>query len=440
MRRNKIYQKDCFYTLLRYLVDYNIEYSYRKTEIRGEENIPEDGALIICPNHCNTLMDALVMLRAYKGSTVFGARADIFRRPLIAKIMYFLRILPMVRQRDGLRNVLKNQQTQEIIVETLENGVRFCLFPEGTHRTKHSLQALGKGALRIALEANTRFGSEKPVYIIPTGIEYGDYFRYRSTSLVNYGKPINVTEFIKNTDIENEAQQIDLLKKEVAAGISELITHIPAEDNYDSKWALVKMLRIADTSKGYGDFGTSLHKGMEENRQTVDAIEKACTAHPEQMQELLERVKKFDKERIRRKISIYSFKKKDCTKWNVAGKGLAALIGLPYFIFSALVSLPMWAAALKIRSSVKDKAFMNTVSFGVKLGLGTILSIIYAIAAFCLTPWWLALMLFALYVPSYAYFHDYIEGCRRWFSDMRLLRNKKMYKEFLDIVKTYRSI
>jgi len=100
----------------------------------------------------------------------------------------------------------------------------------------------------------------------------------------------------------------------------------------------------------------------------------------------------------------------------------------------------MWAAALKIRSSVKDKAFMNTVSFGVKLGLGTILSIIYAIAAFCLTPWWLALMLFALYVPSYAYFHDYIEGCRRWFSDMRLLRNKKMYKEFLDIVKTYRSI
>ena len=42
MRRNKIYQKDCFYTLLRYLVDYNIEYSYRKTEIRGEENIPED--------------------------------------------------------------------------------------------------------------------------------------------------------------------------------------------------------------------------------------------------------------------------------------------------------------------------------------------------------------------------------------------------------------
>ena len=118
------------YTFLRHYVDWAISGSYRKTEIHGEENIPQDGALIFAPNHCNTLMDALVMLNAYNGSTVFGARADIFNNKFIADIMYFLRILPMVRQRDGLRNVLKNKDTQETIVETLEHNVRFCMFPK----------------------------------------------------------------------------------------------------------------------------------------------------------------------------------------------------------------------------------------------------------------------------------------------------------------------
>jgi 1-acyl-sn-glycerol-3-phosphate acyltransferase len=74
-------------------------------------------------------MDALVILQAFKDESVFGARADIFNKPFIAKIMTFVRILPMVRQRDGLRNVLKNNETQEIIVDTLENKVRFCMYP-----------------------------------------------------------------------------------------------------------------------------------------------------------------------------------------------------------------------------------------------------------------------------------------------------------------------
>lgn len=192
--RNRIYEKDWRYDLLKPIVDWCIKYSYRKVEVRGKENIPADGPVIIAPNHCNTLMDALVILRANKDATVFGARADMFNNKIVAKLMFFVRILPMVRQRDGLRNVLKNLDTQDIIVETLENDVRFCIFPEGRHRPEKSLLPLGKGIFRAAIAADAKFGSEKPVYIIPTGIEYGDFFRYRSTSLVTFGSPINVTE------------------------------------------------------------------------------------------------------------------------------------------------------------------------------------------------------------------------------------------------------
>ena len=438
MSRKNIYDKDLGYTILKPIVDWNTKHSYRKIEVTGKENIPTAGAVIIAPNHCNTLMDALVILQAFKDENVFGARADIFNKPFIAKIMTFVRILPMVRQRDGLRNVLKNNETQEIIVDTLENKVRFCMYPEGRHRPAHSLQTLGKGTFRAALAANSKFGDKMPVYIVPTGIEYGDYFRYRSTCLITFGEAINVTEFVKGLNVENEVQMIEPLRKELASRMSKLITFIKDDEQLYNKWALTKML-AADKGLRYGDFGRSLHKGILANREIVAEIEKACENKPEEMENLLEKVAEFDKKRRKKGISIYSFRKKN-EALNAVGKAFAALIGLPYWIFSAIVSSPMWLTYNLLRSKTRDKAFHNTVGFGVKLALGTILLITYAILAFCLLPWPYALALTLLTIPSYSYFFDYIEGMRRYISDLKLLGEKKLRGKFKDIVKEFRKL
>ena len=437
--RDKIYQDDWLYSALKPIVDWCTWNGYRKTCIHGKENIPTDGAILLTPNHCNTLMDALVMLRTQRRQTVFGARADIFNKPFIAKLMYFLRILPMVRQRDGLRNVLKNKDTQETIVETLENNVRFCMYPEGTHRTKHSLQALGKGAFRAALAANEKFGDQKPIYIVPVGIEYGDYFRYRSSALVNFGEAINVTEFIKGLDTDNEAQMMDALRKELAERMSRLITFIKADETYDSKWALTKMVAM-NRRRVYGEFGTDLYEEMTYNREIVAGIEAACESEPEKMEEILKDAAEFEAKRKKKGISLYSFKKKKHPVLSAIGKGFAALLGLPYFAFSAAASLPMITANEIIRAKVRDKAFRNTVSLGVKLAMTLILFPTYAALGFCLAPWWAALAFMLLWLPSFGYFYDYIEGCRRWISDIKLLKNKKLYKEFKSILKKYKNL
>ena len=438
MSRKNIYDKDLGYSILKPIVDWNAKHSYRKIEVTGKENIPTDGAVIIAPNHCNTLMDALVILQAFKDESVFGARADIFNKPFIAKIMTFVRILPMVRQRDGLRNVLKNNEPQEIIVDTLENKVRFCMYPEGRHRPAHSLQTLGKGTFRAALAANSKFGDKMPVYIVPTGIEYGDYFRYRSTCLITFGEAINVTEFVKGLNVENDVQMIEPLRKELSSRMSKLITFIKDDEQLYNKWALTKML-AADKGLRYGDYGRSLHKGMLANREIVADIEKACEDKPEEMEKLLEKVAEFDKKRRKKGISIYSFRKKN-EVLNAVGKAFAALIGLPYWIFSAIVSSPMWLTYNLLRSKTRDKAFHNTVGFGVKLALGTILLITYAILAFCLLAWPYALALTLLTIPSYSYFFDYLEGMRRYISDLKLLGEKKLRGKFKDIVKEFRKL
>lgn len=413
MAREKIYQDDWGYDMLKPIVDCNLKYSYRKVEVKGKENIPTDGAVMITPNHCNTLMDALVILRAFKSPTVFGARADIFKMKFIAKIMYFLRILPMVRQRDGLRNVLKNHETQETIVETLESKMRFCMYPEGKHRPAHSLQIFGKGTFRAALAANARFGDKMPVYIVPAGIEYGDYFRYRSTSLVTFGKPINVTEFVKGLSVENEVQLIEPLRKELAARMSELITYLEYDEDYEAKWTLTKLRALG--------FKGSLHDKMQNNRRIVAEIEKACSERPEQMRETLAEAAAFEKERRSKGISIYSFFRRRPVL-NAVWKGLAAILGLPYFLFAAIAGLPMWGLFEFLKTRIKDNAFKNTAGFGVKLAGSIIFGLIWTILAFCLLPWQYATTFLLLLVPTYSYFYDYREFLRIYWSDLKLMK------------------
>ena len=439
MAKKNIYDNDPLYNILKPIVDWHTKTSYRKVEIRGAENLPTDGPVILAPNHCNTLMDAIVMLRAHKDPTVFGARADMFNNKFVAKLMYFLRILPMVRQRDGLRNVLKNVETQEVIVDTLEHNVRFCMFPEGRHRAEKSLLPLGKGVFRAALAANTRFGESRPVYIVPVGLEYGDFFRYRSTSLVTFGKPINVTEFVKSHPVENEAQIIEPLRKELAGRMSELFTYIPDGENLKEKWTLTKMLSIASSANPYGNFGTCLYDSMMDNRKIVASIEDACKDNPEKMDELFKNVAEFEKFRNKDGISIYSFRKGNGIP-TIIGKTFASIIGLPYFLFSLAVNLPTFITEKIVRSKIKDRAFRNTVSFGVRLGFDLTWIPAAIITAFCLFPWYIALAGTLLTIPSYGYIHDYIEGMRRFVSDIRVIRYRKLRKRFSTIIENFNRL
>ncbi len=432
MSRKNIYDKDVRYDILKVFVDWCTRRSYRKISVKGVENIPEDGAVLLSPNHTNTLLDALVVLQASRDAKVFGARADIFNNPFIAKIMTFMRILPMVRQRDGLRNVLKNHESFEIIVDTLKNGMPFCLFPEGRHRPAHSLLPLGKGITRTAVAANDLFGKDRPVYIVPVGIEYGDYFRYRSTCLVSFGKPLNVTKFIAGLDVETEAQINEPLRKEIRERMSELITFIPDDENLQAKWSLTKVLAAGYKKK-------RLEKKLKNNRKITSEIEEAMQKHPEQMESILKDAAAFDVKRRKAGISFKSFGHGNLLLRCVV-KALLALIGLPYFIFSAIVALPMWALALALRSKIRDKAFGNTVSFGIKLGLGAIWYPIVIALAFVFAPWPYALAGSLLAIPTYNYIYDYTEFLRIFFSDCRLACNKSMRKAFKTVKKSFKNL
>ena len=240
--RTTIHRNGRRYRLVRFHGDLCTFLSYRRSEVKGLENIPNDGSVILAPNHSNALMDPMVMLRTRKSPTVFGARADLFENKVIAACLTFLKILPMVRRRDGLRNVIKNLDIQEDILQVIDDGVPFCMYAEGTHRAKHSLLPVGKGVFRIAVEASRRL--QKPVYVVPVGIEYSDYFRYSGTVLVQYGEPINVSEYIAARPEAGDAELYRGLTAMLKERMSGLFTYIPDDEDYDGVWAYTKLATV----------------------------------------------------------------------------------------------------------------------------------------------------------------------------------------------------
>ena len=417
----KIQDPDFWYSFLLPYVNWHTRIAYRRFEVHGKKQIPKDSAVIFGVNHSNTLMDALVLLAADNIKKVFIARGDIFKNPAVAKILNFLRILPIFRIRNGVAAVRQNDDSLNKAVDVIHDHVDLYLFPEGTHRTKHSLMRMGKGLFHIALDANKQFGEKSPVYIIPTAIEYGDYFRYRSTAMIHFGQPINVTEFIQNTTEENEAIIINQLKDILGEEISKLFTYIPDDEDYDAIWEIVKM----KNEKRAG----GLFKKMLRNRETVAKVLKFREEKPEEAKNLFERVLAFDKERRRQKISVMSTARK-YPLINFLWRLAVLLVGLPYFAASAIVNLPVWLTTSIIKSKLKDKAFSNTVSFGVEFVLFPLVFIIGTILLFCYLPWYWALGGMVLLFFSYRVFVDYCELCRRWISDVRWTFKTRLRKQY----------
>jgi 1-acyl-sn-glycerol-3-phosphate acyltransferase len=423
-RKKRIYERNIYYTVLKYYVGLFFRLSYGKREYYGIENLPSDGALIFASNHTNALMDALAVLDLDTRPKVFVARADIFKKPLLAKIFFFLRIMPINRIRDG-RNTLKNND--EIIKQSAEvlcHNVPFVILPEGAHRPMHSLLPLGKGIFRIALLANEEIAGEKPVYIVPIGIEYGNFFRYRSSLLLQIGHPINVTDFVKAHPNKEEPVMMNDLKERLQEDLKDLILYIPDDVHYDATLELCNMScydRIDQLSLKH----RVLKNRLTANRYTVSLIQNLREAEADKTIKILEEIAAFAESRKRKKISMASVANPNPVM-TIIYRSLLMLLLFPCFIVSSILYAPTLLASYLLCSRMEDRAFHNSVRFVTTLLLWTITFVAFAITVFGLFEWELALALSLVFLPSPLTFYQYYKWFRTTRSDIRWILAKDL--------------
>ncbi len=404
---------------------------YRKIIVKGVENINPDDHLIFAPNHQNALMDALAVLFTHKGQPVFLARADIFKKKAIASVLYFFKILPVYRIRDGFSALKANDEIFLKTIDVLKNKNGLIILPEGDHAGFRRLRQLKKGICRVALQADEATGFKLNIKIIPVGIEYSSYFRFRQVLTVVYGKPVEVSEF-HQLYTESPERALNELRNKISAGIKKVMVHIESEKDYEAIDELRSIIngRYSDKIK---------YPKILRDRNLIDKLNRLKVSDPltyNKICSLSLQVKNLSK-----KLNVtYRLleKKKHPAGWLVAG-----LIGLfltfPVWLFGNIFTLTFLSLPeLQIRKT-KDIQFHSSIRFGISLALAFIFLPVYLIISLLIfSPWWLALIVFLTIPVAGIFAWNYNILFRRIIGGFRFINyKKKKNPAFLELRKNY---
>lgn len=207
-----IHRRSIGYDLFReYVRIFHNYYYYKQYKVVNANNIPPQGVpTLIISNHQNGLNDALGLLFSMdRRQPIFLARSDIFKRDFVAKLLRFLRIMPIFRVRDGVDNLSKNDIIAIKAHELINSGRTMAMYPEAGHENKRHLDQFRKGFARLVFQAAARQNFEHDIFIVPSGHHYDNYFEPRGRLLITYGTPISLRPYFQ---LYQENQQKALRK------------------------------------------------------------------------------------------------------------------------------------------------------------------------------------------------------------------------------------
>lgn len=149
----------------------------------GKENIPKEGAFLLCSNH-RSVMDPVLIAAGCRRRLTFMAKEELFENPVIG---WFLRKLGAYSIKRGKGDVAAVMGTLKI----LRRGDATLIFPEGTRVNDGERKQINSGIIRLAIQAK--------VPIVPAFV---------SKRTVTYGKPIDYSQYEDSVRDFDEMQQL----------------------------------------------------------------------------------------------------------------------------------------------------------------------------------------------------------------------------------------
>jgi len=356
-------KESILYKFLKYTLPITLRIFYKKVVVTGYKNIPRKGPVIFACDHQNALIDALIVGNASFRGTYFLARADIFKKPFIAKLLGKIRIFPVFRIRDGVENLDNNNDTFNKCISLLGNAESFTIFPEGSHNRMRHLRELKKGIARIAFEAETK--NKKNLVVIPVGLNYSNHIYCNSEVVVNFGKPINVSEYM-DLYSENSAKALHNFMLLLSSKIKELMINIEDVDNYTE---IEQIREIYDT-----DFINKL-SCKERNKADIEFINKINNlkaANNQLYSEIIDTSKKYCALKTELNVKEYCLSK----KFSIIFNSILMVMLSPLYIIMVINNFIPYIIIKKFLKSIKDDHFYATFKFAIGMFLFPIMYII----------------------------------------------------------------
>ncbi|MBO4738733.1 MAG: 1-acyl-sn-glycerol-3-phosphate acyltransferase, partial [Bacteroidales bacterium] len=328
---------------------------YSEFEIVGQENIPYGKPCIIQPNHQNALMDCVTLLGFFHQPILFFARSDMFAKPWQAKILHFLKILPAYRQQEGWENIKKNEDNFLCAQQWLKQGNPLCIMPEGGQDEKHRLRPFVKGPFRIALKTQQDLDSQEHVYMLPIGIEHGDYNHAGFPLFINIGKPIDVQNYLQDYQ-QNNAVAINHIKANMHNAVQFLMFNVGSSEHYEEFLIIAYLCEQQVVSKN--KWTNTASNRLKARQYIADRLQN-MEANAMDISLLLEQTKCLKNDNINGLIMAKAIQNKP-SKWaNLCFVCLTSVL----YLLGGVLNLPIWLIMYGIERKLGKSGFAATCKY-----------------------------------------------------------------------------
>lgn len=178
-----------FYSTVRFIAALFLRVGFR-FRVKGLENLPKDGSLIICPNHSSN-WDPIVFSIISPRKIRWMGKQELFDIKPLGAFLGKLGVFP-----------IKRGETDAVSIKTsfriLKNDEVLGLFPEGTRVDGFDLKNAKPGASLISIRTKTP--------ILPVYIESN--YRLFSKIKINIGQPIDYSKSIEGRPSQEDYQKI----------------------------------------------------------------------------------------------------------------------------------------------------------------------------------------------------------------------------------------
>ena len=164
-----------------------------KVDVRGEENVPKDEAVLYVGNH-RGFYDTVISYSRCPGLTGYISKNNVAKVPGLSHWMRRLYCLFIDRDdiKQGLKIILQ-------AIEQVKSGISICIFPEGTRNKNENpaeLLPFKEGSFKIAQKTNCKI---IPMALVHTDDIFENQFPWikRAHVVLEYGKPIIPSELAK---------------------------------------------------------------------------------------------------------------------------------------------------------------------------------------------------------------------------------------------------
>ena len=422
-----------FYLLKSYVRFWHDKIFYKKVAYVNREKVPVNEHLIFTPNHQNALMDALAIEFSLKNQFVFVARSDIFKKKFIASLLYFLKILPVYRIRDGYDSLKKNEEIFRKTMDVIQNKNGFVIMPEGDHAGFRRLRRLRKGFARIAFQADEAADYSLDMKIVPVGVTYNNYENYRTELLVIFGDPISLSEYY-NDYKESQGVAFNKLIEDLSEKIKPLMIEIASEEYYDVYWGLSQLYQKRACE--FQDLNPNeLYNKFKAQKSIISALEQYEKEQPEYFSRLAVKTTQFQINLRDLKLDANFLNRTDVSFFSLTFRLLFLVLMAPLFIYGYINNILPYYLPIAVTHKMEDPQFYSSIKFALSLFLFPIFYLAQILLAGWLFGWgWAPVIYFVSLPVSAGIAWNYTKFYKKTLKFIRLLKCKsRLNKKFEEV-------